>query len=53
MDIPQLVLPVDGYLGCFQFGSMKSKAAMDSWVQFFVWALGLHFLILSCFSVWP
>lgn len=23
-----------------------SKAAMDCWLQFFVWALGLHFLSL-------
>lgn len=38
MDMAQFVfsLLVDEYLGCFQFGSITNKAAMNIYVQVFV-----------------
>ena len=29
--------PVDGHLGCFQFGAIMNKASMNTSVDFFAW----------------
>lgn len=29
--------PVDGHLGCFQFGAVMNKVAINIFVKFFLW----------------
>ena len=36
-------LPVDGYLGCWQFCDITSKAAVNIHVEVFTWIHAFHF----------